>query len=211
MFNILQNVLSNRDQLEEILKKDVKCISFIKQMLLTIRKDIEEFFLPELKNKFLSIQEKFDFDRIFDVHMVTLQDKNKITFEHFGVTTNLSGICCKHDFKPCFVIRNEVHANLAQNNQYNSLKYDENNLCFVMALQNFGFGFTEAQYILNFLGISVSKSFLRKTLIILNYIWEQFKKKSKNNLYKNHYMKKSSNYLSKSMRSIYILIRKMNL
>ena len=95
----------------------------------------------------MSFQEIFDLDNIFAVHMERLHDKNNITFEHFGVTTNLSGLCCKNESKPCFVIRNELHANLAQNNQYNSLKYDENNLHFQMALENLGGDFTEAQYI----------------------------------------------------------------
>ena len=80
---------------------------------------------------FWNVSENFiiltkNFDRIFDLHMETLHDKNNITFEHFGVTTNLSRICCKHESKPCFVIRNKVHANLAQNIKYNSFKYDEN-------------------------------------------------------------------------------------
>ena len=78
--------------------------------------------------KFWNEEGPQNFDRIFGLHIETLHDNNDITFEHFGVTTNLSGICCKHESKPCFVIRNKVHANLAQNNQYNFLKYDENNL-----------------------------------------------------------------------------------
>ena len=48
-----------------------------------------------------------------------------------------------------------------------------------MALQNFGGGFTEAQYILNFLGIPVSKSFLRKKIHDIELFLETMQEKIK--------------------------------
>ena len=41
---------------------------------------------------------------------------------------------------------------------------DENNLHFVVVLQNFGNSFTESQYIFDFLAIPVSKKFFRKKI-----------------------------------------------
>ena len=82
----------NRDQLEQMFKKEVNWILFIKQMLMTIRKDVEEFFIPKLGNKFYPFKKKLIWIKFFSVHMKRLHYKNDITFEYFKSLSKIKAL-----------------------------------------------------------------------------------------------------------------------
>ena len=99
---------------------------------------------------------------MFEIYTQKIKNKIKILLEHIVMSTYIKGSCCNDD-KFCFILSVEDNF-MISNNKNTKKKIDDNNLCFVMALQSFRGGPTKAKQLCNFLGVPHFKNFIQKKL-----------------------------------------------
>ena len=142
----------------------------IKSIIINLKEEFGQFYLKKVKRSILTDEKDVEINDIIEKQSSKLDEMNQVFFDNFGVTTTLTGKCCMDKTSSCFKINDDCINNLMDTDRYKPLKYDENSLRFVMALQTFEGGKQEAYHVLNFLGIPTSWSFIHKKYMTLKYI-----------------------------------------